>query len=96
MMKKTLTPESTIVQSKTQVSCEVAGETVILNHERGFYYSLDAVGARIWAWMQKPVGIEKLIARVLNEYDVESAQCERDLLRLLNELLTEGLIENGP
>src|ERR1700730_14483347 len=37
-----------------QVSCDLAGEAVILNLKNGIYFGLDPVGARIWSLIQKP------------------------------------------
>jgi hypothetical protein len=51
------------------------------------------VGARIWKLLEKPTSVKDLRATILDEYDVEPAQCESDLLNLLEKLHTEGLIE---
>jgi hypothetical protein len=89
----TLTRDSTVVASKDQVSCEVQGEAAILQMKQGIYYSLDRVGALVWQRIQQPASISELCALVIAAYAVEPDVCERDLLELLVELRSAGLIE---
>jgi len=84
--------------AKDQVSCNLAGESAILNIKSGVYYGLDSVGARIWELVQQPRSVNEVREILLKEYDVEPQRCETDLLALLERLLAEGLIEvrDGP
>jgi hypothetical protein len=82
-----------VVASKENVSCSLGDEAAILHMRSGVYYGLDPVGARIWKLMEQPRSVEDLRATILDEYEVESAKCESDLLVLLEKLRTEGLIE---
>ena len=91
-MRKIL-PESTIVQAKDQVSCELDGEAVILGLKKGFYYGLDPVGAHVWNLLKRPVRVDEIRDDILKNFDVEFERCEKDLAVLLKELLKEGLIE---
>ncbi len=88
-----VTKDSVFVQTKEQVSCDLDGEAVILNHRKGVYYGLDPVGARVWDRLQKPASVDQIKEMILNEYHVDPRRCERDLLKILRELRAEGLIE---
>jgi len=88
-----LTDESRVVVAKDQVSCDLAGEAAILNLKNGVYYGLDTVGARIWNLIQTPTTVGAIRDSMPAESDVDAARCERDLLDLLQQLATEGLIE---
>lgn len=88
-----LTRHGTIVAAKDQVSCNLAGETVILNFKSGVYYGLDPVGTFIWNLVQNPKTLEDVREALLNEYQVEPDRCERDLLILIEDLAAAGLIE---
>ncbi len=46
--------------SRDQISCDLAGEAPILNLKSGVYFGLDAVGARIWSLLQKPVMLAEI------------------------------------
>ena len=88
-----ITRSSTVVASKDQVSCEVQGEAAILQMKAGIYYSLDRVGARVWERIQQPTRVSDLCRLVVAEYEVEAERCERDIMELLEQLSTAGLIE---
>jgi hypothetical protein len=88
-----LSSQSVVTITKDQVSCNLGAESAILNTKRGIYYGLDSIGTEVWKLLQKPCKIADIHEFLLQEYDVESERCERDLLGLLEDLLREGLIE---
>jgi len=47
----------------------------------------------IWNLIQEPKAVSEVRDVILAKYDVEPEQCDRDVLALLEELATEGLIE---
>jgi hypothetical protein len=57
------------------------------------YYGLEGVGARVWHMLEKPRRIAELRDAILEEFDVDPARCEHDLMGLLTKLLAEGMIE---
>lgn len=97
-MEASLSAQSIVVAAAEQVSCPLGDESAILNLKNSVYYGLDAVGARVWALLQKPQTIGELRDALLDEFDVETERCERDLLALLEKMQSEGLIEvqGGP
>lgn len=82
-----------VVAAKEQVSCDLAGEAVILNLKNGVYYRLNPVGARIWNLVQEPKTVNEIQDVLLKEYEVQADRCGYDLRALLQELAAEGLIE---
>ena len=92
-MKEKLSKNSIIAAAKEQVSCDLAGEAAILDLKSGQYYGLNAIGARIWSLMQEPHSISEVLRTLLEEYDVDAAQCEEDVLALVQKMAASGLIE---
>lgn len=88
-----LSPVSTVVASKEQVSCALGDEAAILNMKNSVYYGLDPVGARIWNLLREPRKICEVCDAIVEEYEVERERCERDVLDLLERMRSEGLIE---
>ena len=84
--------DSIITVAKEQVSCDLAGETAILDLKSGQYYGLNPVGARIWDILHEPRSVTDVLNIILNEYSVEAESCERDLFALLEELQGKGLV----
>jgi hypothetical protein len=66
---------------------------VILHVGRGRYYGLDRVGTHIWELLAQPVTVSEVYEALLEDYDVEPERCRHDLLNLLEQLASEGLIE---
>ncbi len=87
--------DSTIAAAEDQVSCDLEGESAILNMTNGVYYGLDALGARIWELIQEPKTLNEVRDVIVSEYEVEPERCERDLVALLTQLNDEGLIRVG-
>ena len=89
----TISDRSTIVVMKEQVSCDLSGEAAILNLKSGVYFGLNTVGASIWKLIQEPKTVKEIRDAILEEYNVEPDCCEHDILEILQELSTNGLIE---
>ncbi|MGI8501484.1 MAG: PqqD family peptide modification chaperone [Hassallia sp.] len=85
--------ESSIVEAnQEQISSDLGGEAVILNLKTGVYHGLNEVGALIWTLIQEPKPVRDIKQILLQEYEVEPQQCDRDLKALLEDLLAAGLI----
>lgn len=82
-----------MVAVKSQVSCQVDAETVVLHFDKGLYFGLNEVGTLIWNQVQQPRKVQQIRDAILREYEVSSEQCERDLFALLGELSEKGLVE---
>jgi hypothetical protein len=91
--KQSITPDTQVVASRDLVAANLDGEVVILGFQSGSYYGLDNVGALVWELIQEPRRVADLRDRILEEYDAEPAQCEQDLIHLLEDLLEKQLIE---
>lgn len=89
----TITLGSTVVVGKDQVASDLAGETVLLGLKTARYYGLTDVGARIWALVQQPTRVSSICETIGKEYDVAPEQCQADVLKFLDDLATQGLIE---
>jgi Coenzyme PQQ synthesis protein D (PqqD) len=88
-----LTPDSIVRTARDAVSCELNGETTILNVRSGDYYGLDEVGASVWRIIGQPHIVAEIIKAITLEYDVDAARCEGDLIGLLSKLAAHGLVE---
>ncbi|HYH07622.1 MAG TPA: PqqD family protein [Thermoanaerobaculia bacterium] len=71
---------------------EVGDEFVILDLERGVYYGLQDVAARVWQSLAAGHSIPETVETLLSEYEVEREQLEGDLARLVEELREAGLV----
>ena len=88
-----ISDHSIVSAVKHQVSCDLAGEAVILNLKDGVYYGLNTVGARVWALLEEPRSVAALRSLLLDEYDIDPDVCGHQLASLLNDLAGHGLLE---
>jgi hypothetical protein len=91
--KQSISLGSVAVASSELVSAKLDGEVVILGFKSGSYYSLDQVGGFVWEFLQSPRKVSDIRDSIIGEYDVEHAQCERDLIALLEDLADKQLID---
>jgi len=88
-----ISEDSVVVAVKSQVSCQVDSETVVLHFDKGLYFGLNEVGTLIWNQVQQPRKVQEIRDAILREYEVSNEECERDLFTLLRELSEKGLVE---
>ena len=88
-----LMPDSRVVLSRDQVSCDLAGDAAIVNLNNGVYYGLDAVGARVWNLMREPITFAQLLDTLLTIYEVDRSTLESDIRTFVHQLAALGLVE---
>lgn len=91
-MPSGISTDSVVVAVSEQMTADLSGEAIILHLKTNNYYGLNAVGAGIWELVQSPVSVSEIRDRMLAMYNVLPGQCEQDLLALLGELASLGLI----
>jgi hypothetical protein len=67
-------------------------EIVILDLGRGEYFSLDEVGAAVWEALSDGHTVAEAMQQLLAVYDGDPARVTADILRLITELLSAGLL----
>ena len=93
-MPSTITLRETVVTAKDQVTADLGGEIIILDLGSGEYFGLNEVGSKIWELITEPRAVAEVRDELVAAYpDVDPAQCEEDLLALLNEMHEASLIE---
>lgn len=91
----TISVRQWVVQGEGSIVSDMDGEKVMLSVRNGKYYNLGEIGGILWDRLSTPVTVERLIDRLVEEYDVEREVCERQTLGFLESMLREGLIFAG-
>lgn len=74
----------------------VGDEVVVLDLERGEYFGLPAVGARIWELLSDEKSLGQVVEAIVIEYNVDRDTAELDLIRLAEDLVVRGLLISAP
>jgi hypothetical protein len=75
------------------VSCALTGGAALLDVRSNVYFTLNEVGARIWAAIQEPKAVSEVVDMVTAQYNVDRLRCHDDLVALLQQLDDAGLIK---
>lgn len=77
----------------SQVINEVIdGEAIMINLATGSYYSLDRVGAEVWALVEASMSVDGIAAELGRRYDAAPDDIRRGLEDLLQHLSSEQLV----
>ena len=81
------------VQPRDGVIAKMVGsEMVLLDYDRGIYYGLNPVGARMWQLMAEGATMEQIVEVLAGEYEVAAATLAGDLDALLRDLEAKELV----
>jgi hypothetical protein len=71
---------------------EIEGEMVLLDPQAERYYTLDDVGTRFWQLLAEHADMDRVVAAMLAEFDVDEATLRSDLDALMARLSAAGLV----
>jgi hypothetical protein len=80
-----------IRNSKT-ISGRLHDELVMMDLEKGKYFSLNPVATRIWDLLVNPMSVDDLCVILLDEYEIEAEQCRFEVGQLLEDMGMLGLV----
>lgn len=80
-----------IRNSKT-ISGRLHDEMVMMDINQGKYFSLNPVATRIWDLLEEPLSVDDLCLLLIDEYEVEPGQCQREVNEHLEEMERLGLV----
>lgn len=90
---QTISLKDIVVQGTGNIVSDMDGEKVMLSVANGKYYNLGDIGGDIWELINEPVLINQLVTTLTSQYEIESPECEEQVLSFLGLLAKEGLIE---
>ena len=80
------------VNAPKVVNETIDGEVVILNLDRGRYYSLTESGGRAWIAIERMASVKQIVDDLMESYDAPRSEVEAGVVRLLDELRAEEII----
>jgi hypothetical protein len=75
------------------LSASVDDQIVMMSVERGQYYNLNAVGARIWNLLETPRTLAQIVAALAEIYEAPEETIHAEADAFLGRLEREGLLE---
>jgi hypothetical protein len=84
---------SVVSWSSKAVAAEVNDEIVLMNLERDRCYGLGLIGSGVWRRLATPIRVSDVVSQLSEEYDAPRGTIETDLLRTLQKMYSEGLLQ---
>jgi hypothetical protein len=86
-----------VVKPNPEVVCTDVGgkEAVLLHLDTKKYYSLNATGLRIWQLLSDGQTPADVVEQLQAEFDVTPEKASESVIGLMNELISEKLIQTG-
>lgn len=78
--------------SPEAVTCEFGEGVALLHLKKNIYYSLNAVGAEVWQFIQEPTSRDAILKYISRKFLVKKEVCGPDIDRLLAELENNDLL----
>ena len=88
-----VTLDDRLARSGQAIFALVDGDVVALDVEKGVCFGLNATGSRVWEMLDQAQCGRQMCARLMQDYAVDPATCEREVLELIHALVAEGLVE---
>jgi hypothetical protein len=88
-----ITVNSIVSCNKEILAANMDSEIVMMRVETGKYYSLGKMGSVIWSMLESPVSVQSIVDTLLDKYQIERDQCEKEVLAFLNQASQEGLLK---
>lgn len=73
----------------------IDGEAIIMNLTNGAYYSVDAVGAVVWQWIDEEQNLATIVERLLTTFPQAASVISTDVNEFVEQLLADGLVQEG-
>lgn len=96
-MNNQINLNTTIKQTKNYISSPLGDEVVMMDIEKGSYFSLDSIGTLIWNKIAKEIKVSTLCEYLMSISNVEEKQCQTDVIEFLEDLQDRNMIivKNG-
>ncbi|MFC4811412.1 lasso peptide biosynthesis PqqD family chaperone [Paenibacillus sp. GCM10023250] len=95
MGKLMINENQSFCRAEGNLASNMDGDTVMMSIASGKYYNLGQIGGRIWDLIEQPLTLNKIVAILCEEYEVEDNLCAEHVRIFLAHLLEEGLVTNG-
>jgi hypothetical protein len=84
--------DTVVARNEEPVAVEVDRTIVMMSIDQGMYFGLQGTGSKIWSLLEQPRAVTDVCVALVNEFDIDPVDCQREVLGFLEELRTAQLI----
>lgn len=94
MQQQSVLNLQSVLRRKVDIlSSNIDEEAILLSIQNSKYYGMNPIATDIWSILSKPVTVKTIIARLKLKYEVDTGQCENDVINFLKILAHKDLVE---
>lgn len=87
-----LSLKSYIRKSDKILTQNLDDDSIMANIDKGYYYGVSNTGKRIWDLVDEKHTVGEICQQLRQEYNVEPADFEAEVLKFIQELIDEELV----
>lgn len=88
----TISLSSIVMRPPGAVAETIDEVTAVMSLDKDAYFLLESTGSAIWNRLAVQIRVSDLCAGLMEDFAVEPAACESDVIEFLNELSARGLL----
>lgn len=81
------------IRNNETISGRLHDEIVMMDIEKGKYFSMNPVATHIWDLLEEPTSLEELCSTLTLEFEVDASTCKEDVAHFIAEMLKLSLIK---
>lgn len=83
----------TYIRKESTISSQLDDDLVMVDIEKGKYFSLNSVATRIWELLDTPSTIQEVCEKLIEEYEISLEQCQIEVENHISEMVELGLVQ---
>lgn len=84
--------DTVVARGEQVITAQVGAQLAMMDVGSGSQYVLDDIASFVWSAIDRPRRVGDLLAEIRLTYDVPPAQCEKDVVALLEHMRDQGLV----
>jgi hypothetical protein len=75
------------------LTTDLDGEVAMLDIQSGKYFTLDGVSSDIWHMIEKPIAVQQIVSKLLEQYEIDELTCSQQTIEFLSSLHSLKMID---
>ena len=80
------------VESSNIIHETIDNEVVVVDLEKGYYYSLRDTAVEIWTWLLEGISVQNIIQKLSKRYRIDTSEIEGSVTDFIHEMVKENIL----
>lgn len=81
------------IRNEDTVAGRLDDEIVMMDINKGKYFSLNPVASDIWNYLKRPLTVNEICEKLLDQYEVSITRCKSETESHIKDMVRLGLIK---